>query len=174
MGFYFVSRPEPLSPAKRLETGLLMRRTRCDSAEIGPKTGPKNRRRAAGATPPDASKPASQLGSSSGASRTRTGGLLGAIQALASTEFGCLQGFAVVAARREARIFGQFPPISARIGPRKQGFGPISGLAELRPPYLPPVSQSAADAGRWLRAGAHLLLVRQEPTGVRPECRVHA
>jgi hypothetical protein len=32
--------------------------------------------------------------------------------------------------------------------------------AELRPPYLLPVSQSAADAGRWLRAGAHLLLVR--------------
>src|ERR687891_385079 len=82
MGFYFVSRPEPLSPAKRLETGLLMRRTRCDSAEIGPKTGPKNRRRAAGAATPDASKLASQLGSSSGASRTRTGGLLGAIQAL--------------------------------------------------------------------------------------------
>src|SRR5919106_1321232 len=80
MGFYFVPRPEPLSPAKRLEMVLLMRRTRCDSAEIGPKTGPKNRRRAAGATPPDASKPASQLGSSSGASRTRTGGLLGAIQ----------------------------------------------------------------------------------------------
>ena len=71
------------------------------------------------------------------------------------------------AARREARFFGQFPLISAGIGPREQGFGPISGLAELRPPYLPPVSQSAADAGRWLRAGAHLLPVRgREPTGV--------
>src|ERR671916_994962 len=87
MGFYFVSRPEPLSPAKRLEMGLLMRRTRCDSAEIGPKTGPRNRRRAAGATPPDASKPASQLGSSSGASRTRTGDLLGAIQALSQLSY---------------------------------------------------------------------------------------
>src|ERR687891_2884150 len=95
MGFYFVSRPEPLSPAKRLETGLLMRRTRCDSAEIGPKTGPKNRRRAAGATPPDASKPASQLGSSSGASRTRTGDLLGAIHQFCpfkTIPFAALQG----------------------------------------------------------------------------------
>src|ERR687895_747400 len=95
MGFYFVSRPEPLSPAKRLETRLLMRRTRCDSAEIGPKTGPRNRRRAVGATTPDASKPASQLGSSSGASGTRTGGLLGAIQALASPEFGLFAGFSL-------------------------------------------------------------------------------
>jgi hypothetical protein len=62
------------------------------SAEIGPKTGPKNRRRAASATPPDASKPASELGSRSGASRTRTGDLLGAIQAVITLEFRLFAG----------------------------------------------------------------------------------
>jgi hypothetical protein len=48
---------------KRLQMVLLMTRETMRSAEIGPKTGPKNRRRAASATPPDASKPASELGS---------------------------------------------------------------------------------------------------------------
>jgi hypothetical protein len=71
---------------------LLMTRETMRSAEIGPKTGPKHRRRAASATPPDASKPASELGSRSGASRTRTGDLLGAIQGAQRLNMASLQG----------------------------------------------------------------------------------
>jgi len=62
------------------------------SAGIGPKTGPKNRWRATGATPPDARKPAPQPGSPSGASRTRTGGLLGAIHDASELNVPNLQG----------------------------------------------------------------------------------
>ncbi len=38
----------------------------------------------------------------------------------------CLQGFAALAREVEAEIFGQFPLISAGIGPQNEVFGPIS------------------------------------------------
>jgi hypothetical protein len=93
MEFYFVPRPEPPLRAKRLQMVLLMTRETMRSAEIGPKTGPTNRRRAASATPPDASKPASEVASRSGASRTRTGDLLGAIQGAHHVNVAILQGY---------------------------------------------------------------------------------
>jgi hypothetical protein len=34
--------------------------------------------------------------------------------------------------RSVARLFGQFPPISAGIGPKKGVFGPISSLTSIR------------------------------------------
>jgi hypothetical protein len=43
-----------------------------------------------------------------------------------------LLGFQVLAARSEVRDFGQFPPISAEIGPNKRVFGPIFHLPVLR------------------------------------------
>src|SRR5215203_3161901 len=103
------------------------------SAEIGPKTGPTTKRQSALATARETPKPASLLGSRDGASRTRTGGLLGAIQALASPEFLLIcRVFAAVEARPEARVFGQFAPISAGIGAKKRLFGRIS--ADTLPP----------------------------------------
>jgi len=63
----------------------------------------------------------------------------------------CSRDFAVVEARPEARFFGQFPPISAGIGPKKRLFGPISRRAELRLPRWLPVDPDPAltkDTGR--------------------------
>jgi hypothetical protein len=101
---------------KRLQMVLLMTRETMRSAEIGPKTGPKNRRRAASATPPDTSKPASELGSRSGASRTRTGDLLGAMSWRLSSA--CLQVFCDgrrgAAAPRVERNLRDFSGVSSR------------------------------------------------------------
>jgi len=69
-------------------------------------------------------------------------------RALALTSAIC-RVFAAVEARPEARIFGQFPPISAGIGPKKPVFGPIS-------PWFPVVpASSELRLARW--AGAHAL-----------------
>jgi hypothetical protein len=54
----------------------------------------------------------------------------------------CCRVFAAVEARTEARISGQFRPISAGIGPKERGFGPISRLAELRLPVGRPLHTS--------------------------------
>src|SRR5215204_3009983 len=95
------------------------------SAEIGPKTGPTTKRQSALATARETPKPASLLASRDGASRTRTGDLLGAMRSPALS-LACLLGFRGAGARSEVRDFGQFPPISAGIGPKNRVFGPIS------------------------------------------------
>jgi hypothetical protein len=60
--------------------------------EIGPKTGPKVRRRSPDAARPEAREPRGCRGSRSGARGTRTPDLLGAIQAAKSVEFSYLAG----------------------------------------------------------------------------------
>jgi hypothetical protein len=47
----------------------------------------------------------------------------------------CLQGFYALEARSEARLFGQFPLISAGIGPKKRRFGPISAATRRQTGY---------------------------------------
>jgi hypothetical protein len=65
----------------------------------------------------------------SGASRTRTGGLLGAIQATASPEFGLFAGFSRLwRPGWEPRVSTDFRPFRLRSGQREQFFGPISAL----------------------------------------------
>ena len=53
----------------------------------------------------------------------------------------CLQGFRGGAARPEAHIVRQLPPIPAGIGPKKRVFGPIFRLGRLRVPSWPPSLQ---------------------------------
>jgi hypothetical protein len=86
----------------------------------------------------------------------------------------CLQGFRVGEARSVARDFGQFPLVSAEIGPKKPVFGPISscpgcafaGSCPFHSPAVP------SDTGRSARTAA--ASPQQHPTGMRRECRNHA
>src|SRR5215207_5079729 len=97
-----LSRPRGSKPHK---TGIRHGSDTGLDAPIGPKIGPKVRRDAPISTASNREKTALQQGFWSGASRTRTGDLLGAIQALASPEFLLIcRVFAAVEARPEARV----------------------------------------------------------------------
>src|SRR5829696_3345183 len=92
------------------------------SAEIGPKTGPTTKRQSALATARETPKPASLLGPPSGASRTRTGGLLGAIQDTQRLNVAILQGCLAhdgqISVPKIARNLREFTRVLARGGVR--------------------------------------------------------
>src|SRR5215207_10051293 len=140
MEFYFVLRPEPLIQAKRLEMGLLIRRARCAARRSGQRPGQQPSGSRLSQPPAKRQNPRHSRGSPNGASRTRTGGLLGAILALASPEFGLFCGVsAAVETRPQGPHFRPVRPISAGIGPKKRVFGPIRGYALLRTRVQKPV-----------------------------------
>src|SRR5215212_3593622 len=91
-GVLFRPRPEPLIPAKRLEMGASHPSETMRSAEIGPKARAKRSPRPADFDGVKPRKTALQRGFWDGASRTRTGGLLGAIQGAQRLNVAILQG----------------------------------------------------------------------------------
>src|SRR5688500_11190019 len=87
MKFYFVPRPEPLIRSKRLEMGLLTQRERCAARRSGQRPGQRSGAGRLSQPLAQRENPRHYRGSPSGASRTRTGGLLGAIQALSQLSY---------------------------------------------------------------------------------------
>src|SRR5215213_11754319 len=81
MQFYFAPRSVAHTGENGLRWRFLIRSETMCGAEIGPKTGPTISRPPSDATGLERKNPHRCRGSPSGASRTRTGDLLGAIQA---------------------------------------------------------------------------------------------
>ena len=116
-------------------------------------------------------------GSRSGASRTRTGGLLGAIQALAGPEFGLFAGFSIP--RRPGwrpRFLADFRSFPLGSGQNRL-FGPISRLTEPTSARLGPgFHECGSDEVHRSHPGGHtcLLVPGRRPVGVGGGDRIRA